>query len=82
MRRPFGWILVSDSAQIKDATSKIKQMADVRTQSMEDVDMILRIYHTAIKTGDLKVGQSAVLDKLLEKVRERDNMSLDSETDL
>lgn len=30
--------------------------------------MILRIYHTALKTGDLKVGQSAVLDKLLEKV--------------
>lgn len=30
--------------------------------------MILRIYHRAIKTGDLKVGQSAVLDKLLEKV--------------
>ncbi|CAD6574559.1 MAG: Saccharopine dehydrogenase [Tremellales sp. Tagirdzhanova-0007] len=53
--------------QIKDATSKIKELADMRTQSMEDVDMILRIYHTAIKTGDLKVGQSAVLDKLLEK---------------
>jgi len=35
---------------------------------MEHVDMILRIYHTALKTGDLKVGQSAVLDKLLEKV--------------
>ena len=42
----------------------------MRTQSIEDVDMILRIYHTGIKTGDLKVGQSAVLDKLLEKVRE------------
>ena len=41
----------------------------MRTQSIEDVDMILRIYHTGIKTGDLKVGQSAVLDKLLEKVR-------------
>jgi homocitrate synthase len=54
--------------QVKDATAKIKQMADMRTQSMEDVDMILRIYHTGIKTGDLKVGQSAVLDRLLEKV--------------
>jgi len=53
--------------QIKDATAKIKELADVRTQSMEDVDMILRIYHTAIKTGALKVGQSAVLDKLLNK---------------
>ncbi|WWD22141.1 homocitrate synthase, mitochondrial [Kwoniella shandongensis] len=53
--------------QIKDATAKIKELADIKTQSMEDVDMILRIYHTGIKTGDLKVGQSAVLDKLLEK---------------
>jgi homocitrate synthase len=54
--------------QVKDATAKIKELADVRTQSMEDVDKILRIYHTAIKSGDLEVGQSAVLDKLLEKV--------------
>lgn len=54
--------------QVKDATAKIKELADVRTQSMEDVDMILRIYHTSIKSGALKVGQSAVLDKLLEKV--------------
>ncbi|WVO15847.1 hypothetical protein L204_103509 [Cryptococcus depauperatus] len=53
--------------QVKDATAKIKELADVRTQSMEDVDMILRIYHTGIHSGDLKVGQSAVLDKLLEK---------------
>jgi homocitrate synthase len=35
---------------------------------MEDVDIILRIYHTGIHSGDLKIGQSAVLDKLLEKV--------------
>ncbi|EIW68752.1 hypothetical protein TREMEDRAFT_44559 [Tremella mesenterica DSM 1558] len=53
--------------QIKDATAKIKELADVRTQSMEDVDMILRIYHTGIQSGDLQVGQSAVLDRLLEK---------------
>jgi len=32
---------------------------------MEDVDMTLRIYHTGIKSGDLKVGQSGQLDKLL-----------------
>ncbi|WVQ69033.1 homocitrate synthase, cytosolic isozyme [Kwoniella botswanensis] len=53
--------------QVKDATAKIKELADVRTQSMEDVDMILRIYHTGIQSGDLKIGQSAVLDRLLEK---------------
>ena len=54
--------------QVKDATAKIKELADVRTQSMEDVDKILRIYHTAIQSGNLKVGQSEVLDQLLEKV--------------
>jgi homocitrate synthase len=54
--------------QVKDATAKIKELADVRTQSMEDVDKILRIYHTAIQSGSLKVGQSEVLDQLLEKV--------------
>ncbi|KIS02271.1 homocitrate synthase, mitochondrial [Cryptococcus deuterogattii 2001/935-1] len=60
--------------QVKDATAKIKELADVRTQSMEDVDMILRIYHTGIQSGDLKVGQSAVLDRLLEKhMPSRDN---------
>ena len=58
----------ADTPQVKDATAKIKELADVRTQSMEDVDMILRIYHTGIHSGDLKVGQSAVLDKLLQKV--------------
>lgn len=61
--------LTLNDEQVKDATAKIKELADVRTQSMEDVDMILRIYHTAIESGDLKVGQSKVLDKLLEKVR-------------
>lgn len=60
--------LTLNDEQVKDATAKIKELADVRTQSMEDVDMILRIYHTGIQSGDLKVGQSAVLDKLLEKV--------------
>ena len=60
--------LVLTDDQVKDATAKIKELADVRTQSMEDVDMILRIYHTHIHSGALKIGQSAVLDKLLEKV--------------
>ncbi|ODN96394.1 homocitrate synthase, mitochondrial [Cryptococcus wingfieldii CBS 7118] len=63
--RLTGWNAVK--SRVKDATAKIKELADVRTQSMEDVDMILRIYHTGIQNGDLKVGQSAVLDRLLEK---------------
>jgi homocitrate synthase len=53
--------------QVKDATAKIKELADVKTQSMEDVDAILRIYHTAIKDGELQVGQQKKLQSLLDK---------------
>ena len=53
--------------QIKDATAKIKDLADVRTQSMEDVDTILRVYHSAVKSGQLVVGAREVLDQLLEE---------------
>ncbi|BEI86946.1 hypothetical protein CcaverHIS002_0702920 [Cutaneotrichosporon cavernicola] len=56
--------------QIKDATAKIKELADVRTQSMEDVDIILRVYHSAILEGKLKIGQPEVLDRLLEEHHE------------
>ena len=52
--------------QIKDATNKIKQLADVKTQTMEDVDVILRLYHRHAQAGDLKVGDSQKLDKLLQ----------------
>ncbi|CAK9782356.1 homocitrate synthase [Cutaneotrichosporon oleaginosum] len=56
--------------QIKDATAKIKELADVRTQSMEDVDIILRVYHSAFQEGKLKIGQPEVLDRLLEEHHE------------
>lgn len=55
--------------QIKDATAKIKELADVRTQSMEDVDTVLRVYHSGIVSGEMAVGESKVLDKLLERHR-------------
>lgn len=29
--------------QVKDVTAKIKELADVRTQSMDDVDTVLRV---------------------------------------
>lgn len=51
--------------QVKDVTAKIKELADVKTQSMEDVDAVLRVYHRGISTGQLEVGQTQVLDKLL-----------------
>ncbi|GJJ08275.1 mitochondrial Homoaconitase [Clathrus columnatus] len=55
---------------IKDATNKIKELADVRTQSMEDVDTVLRVYHTGIVNGDFLVGESDKLDKLLQRHRQ------------
>ncbi len=51
--------------QIKDATAKIKELADVRTQSMDDVDSLLRVYHSGIQSGELEVGQREALDRLL-----------------
>jgi len=71
----LGLILTDD--QVKDATAKIKELADVRTQSMEDVDVVLRVYHSGIQSGELEVGQSKVLDKLLQRHREN---SVDSGT--
>ena len=56
-------------AKIKDATAKIKELADVRTQSMDDVDSLLRIYHSGIQSGELAVGQKEALDRLLRKHR-------------
>jgi len=53
--------------EVKDATAKIKELADVRTQSMDDVDSLLRIYHSGIQSGELAVGQKEALDRLLNK---------------
>ena len=65
--------------QIKDATAKIKELADVRTQSMDDVDSLLRVYHSGIQSGELAVGQKEALDRLLRKHRlESEGKSCDS----
>ena len=55
--------------EIKDATAKIKELADVRTQSMDDVDSLLRVYHSGIQSGALEVGQKETLDRLLREHR-------------
>ena len=62
--------------QIKDATAKIKELADVRTQSMDDVDSLLRVYHSGIQSGELVVGHREALDRLLRK--HRDGTSVES----
>ncbi|GAA5948204.1 hypothetical protein JCM3765_001312 [Sporobolomyces pararoseus] len=51
--------------QIKDVTAKIKELADVRTQSMDDVDTVLRVYHRGITSGNLQLRQPQVFDQLL-----------------
>ncbi|GAA6001476.1 hypothetical protein JCM10207_006686 [Rhodosporidiobolus poonsookiae] len=51
--------------QVKDVTAKIKELADVRTQSMDDVDTVLRVYHRGITSGHLKLRQPQVFDQLL-----------------
>ena len=56
--------------EIKDATAKIKELADVRTQSMDDVDSLLRVYHSGIQSGELAVGQKETLDRLLAEHRQ------------
>lgn len=42
----------------------------MRTQSMDDVDSLLRVYHSGIQSGELAVGQKEALDRLLRKHRE------------
>ncbi|RVD82291.1 uncharacterized protein DFL_006721 [Arthrobotrys flagrans] len=38
-------------AQVKECTAKIKQLADVRSLNVDDVDSIIRQYHFNVKTG-------------------------------
>ncbi|CAG8763938.1 9709_t:CDS:2, partial [Acaulospora morrowiae] len=38
--------------QVKKITAKIKELADIRPQSMEDVDNLLRDFHYAVASGD------------------------------
>lgn len=42
----------------------------MRTQSMDDVDTLLRVYHSGIQSGELAVGQKEALDRLLRRHRE------------
>lgn len=56
--------------QIKDVTAKIKELADVRTQSLDDVDTVLRVYHSGIQSGELAIGQKEAFDRLLRQHRE------------
>ena len=38
---------------------------------MDDVDSLLRVYHSGIQSGELAVGQKEALDRLLRKHREQ-----------
>lgn len=64
--------------QVKDVTAKLKALADVRTQTNEDVDVLLRIYHKAIKAGTLNIGEHSALDALLEQHKGQKNGTTES----
>ena len=46
----LGLTLTDD--QVKQVTIKIKELADIRPLTMEDVDNLLRDFHNAITSGD------------------------------
>lgn len=54
----LGLTLTDD--QVKKITAKIKELADIRPQSMEDVDNLLRDYHYAVTSGDLSQVESVL----------------------
>lgn len=48
--------------QIKEITVRIKNLADVRAQSMEDVDSLLRVYHKHVQAGhEVRQSQTSTL---------------------
>lgn len=74
--RLTGWNAVKSRAQqlgldltdeqVKAATNRIKVMADIKDQTMEDVDSVLHVFHRAIKNGQ-DVSHDALFDKLFEQ---------------
>ena len=42
---------------------------------MDDVDTLLRVYHSGIQSGELAVGQKEALDRLLQKHREENHLA-------
>lgn len=74
--RLTGWNAVKSRAQqlgldltddqIKAATNRIKVMADIKDQTMEDVDAVLHVFYRAIKNGQ-DIRHDKVFDRLLEQ---------------
>jgi homocitrate synthase len=54
----------------------LKALADVKTQTSEDVDVLLRVYHSHITAGTLSIGEHSTLDELLEEHKGAKNGSL------
>lgn len=57
--------LTLTDAQIKTVTAQIKSLADVRPQSLEDVDSVLRAYHHAVTTG----GEEGATERAAKRLR-------------
>jgi homocitrate synthase len=54
----------------------LKALADVKTQASEDVDVLLRVYHSHITAGTLSIGEHSTLDELLEEHKGSKNGSM------
>jgi flagellar motor switch protein FliG len=39
--------------EVKEVTRRIKQLADVKNQSMEDVDAVLRSFHSEVTKNEM-----------------------------
>ena len=52
--------------QVKAATNRIKVMADIKDQTMEDVDAVLHVFHRAIKNGQ-DVGHDSTFNRLFQQ---------------
>ncbi|KAG1747102.1 uncharacterized protein EDB91DRAFT_1079730 [Suillus paluster] len=69
--RSTGWNASSqESSSSSSKSPMIKELTDVCTQFMDDVDSMLRAYHSGIQSGELTVGQKEALDRLLQQHRE------------
>ncbi|KAK0547760.1 homocitrate synthase lys21 [Tilletia horrida] len=65
--------LTLNEEQAKQVTERIKAMADVKDQSIEDVDVILRVFHQGVTSGVENVHHEEVFQKLLKEHQEGQN---------
>lgn len=61
--------------QVKEVTAQIKKLADVRTQSIEDVDLLLKQYHGRQSSSCADDKRPSIVDEGFDAVEEPDQQS-------